>query len=116
MYTNLYFYLVSSETIDEFMELRHQISDIMLAYGTLEDRVYTTVTEKDSDLHKRFFTILNAEPDEQIILRQTVYRNFSHYVEICEQTKEDDTMKTLTNSVNQLVHGTKMVSASFLCE
>lgn len=116
MYTNLYFYLVNNENVDDFLSLRHRISDILLGHGTLEDRVYSTVTEKDSDQHQRFVSMLKVEPDEQLLLRQTVYRNFSHYMEICNKVKSDNDIIKLTNAVNQLVHETKVVSASFLCE
>ncbi|MBM7572407.1 DUF1428 family protein [Aquibacillus albus] len=114
MYTNIYFYLIQKENIPAFLELRQQVAEIMMGYGTLEDKTYTAVTEYKND--HQLFTMLNAEIEESVLLRQTVFRNESHYQEIQSKVKDDNELILLTKTIHPLINDRKVISASFTCD
>ncbi|MFD1039970.1 DUF1428 family protein [Virgibacillus byunsanensis] len=113
MYTVIYLYQVKRDQEQLFLEINEKVSEIYLANGALEDRVYRADNLQVKHGGLGLLDLISIENHETIFFGQSVFRNKSHYEEVMTLVNNDNQIKQLSNDISACIDLSTVVSSSF---
>lgn len=113
MYTVIYLYRLNEENKQPFLDINDKISEILLDYGTLEDKIYYADDLDRKNGCEGLLTLIAVAKHEQVFFGQSVFRNKSHYEDVMEHVNKNDEMKDLMNQLKEFVDYSKTFTGSF---